>query len=268
MAHMRSEKRPVAVVTGASRGIGRAIALHLAEAGFDLVIVSRSLGDPKEPNTLAHTEALINQQGRRCLAVPLDISDLAAHASFLEQMQREKLRLDVVVCNAGIAPPQRLPLLETTPENWDTVMGVNLRGTFFFAQALARYMISTPKSPHMGMRKFIFITSISAYAASVNRVEYCAAKAGLSLVARCFAVALAPYDIAAYEVRPGLITTDMTAAVHDVYTERIQGGLLLEPRWGTPDDVARAVRSLAVGDFDYSTGTVFEVSGGFGVSRL
>jgi 3-oxoacyl-[acyl-carrier protein] reductase len=172
----------------------------------------------------------------------------------------------VLVSNAGIAPPQRLDLMETTPANFDVVLGVNLRGAFFLAQAVARRMVA--RGAGDGRRALIFISSCSAEMVSVNRVEYCISKAGLAMAAEGFAVRLAAEGIAVFDVRPGIIKTDMTAGVVAKYDALIDGGLVPAKRWGLPEDVAAAVVALAKGDFAFATGTVVNVDGGLAVSRL
>ena len=170
--------------------------------------------------------------------------------------------------NAGIAPEQRLDVLDTTPESFDRVMGTNLRGAFFLAQQAAGYMLER-RSAVAGCRpRLIFIGSVSAGASSPSRVEYCISKAGLSMVARVLADRLAAESIPVFEVRPGIIRTDMTAPVHERYDAAIADGLVPQRRWGEPDDVAKAVAALARGDFDYSTGLIVDVGGGVNIPRL
>jgi 3-oxoacyl-[acyl-carrier protein] reductase len=177
-------------------------------------------------------------------------------------------RLDLFVSNAGVAPEPRLDVLETTPASFDRVMGTNLRGAFFLAQKAARYMLSC-KAAHADVHpRMVFIGSISAQASSPGRAEYCVSKAGLSMVARVLADRLAPEGIAVFEVRPGIIRTDMTTPVQDRYDAAIAGGLVPQRRWGEPEDVARAVSALARGDFDYATGLIVDVGGGIHIPRL
>jgi NAD(P)-dependent dehydrogenase (short-subunit alcohol dehydrogenase family) len=176
-------------------------------------------------------------------------------------------RLDLLVNNAGMAPRERRDLLEATPESFDEVLRVNLRGPYFLAQAAARTMVESGGPGRPG-RCIVFITSMSAAVASVNRGEYCVSKAGLSMASLLFATRLAGEGIAVYEVRPGVIRTDMTAAVAGRYDRLIEGGLTLQRRWGTPEDVGRAVAMLARGDLPYSTGQVIQVDGGLMVQRL
>jgi NAD(P)-dependent dehydrogenase (short-subunit alcohol dehydrogenase family) len=177
-------------------------------------------------------------------------------------------RVDVWVNNAGVAPGVRLDLLETTPENWDRVLGTNLRGPFFLTQAVARRWIDLIERGIVRAPRLVFIGSVSSEAASVNRGEYCVAKAGLSMLARLFAIRLAEHGITVHEIRPGIIATDMTAGVRASYDQRIADGLSPIRRWGTPEDVGRAVAALARGDFPFSTGDIWHIDGGFHVPRL
>ncbi|MBI1317906.1 MAG: 3-ketoacyl-ACP reductase [Candidatus Hydrogenedens sp.] len=256
--------RGVALVTGGSRGIGRGIALALAESGFDIVGTATKADPAETDKGLYEVKARVETLGRRMAVAAGDLSDVAAHKSLVQTALDAFGRIDVLVNNAGVAPLVRMDLLETTPESYDRVMGINLRGPFFFTQRVAHQMIAQGGAPG----RIIFVTSISARAASANRAEYCVSKAGLSMTAQSFAVALAPHGIPVFEIQPGVIQTDMTAAVQEKYDRLIGEGLLLTPRWGAPEDIGKACASLARGDFDYATGGVFEVGGGFGVPRL
>ncbi len=243
-------ERPVALVTGASRGIGRAIADALDAAGFEVVGLARgSAGD-----------------GPR-LTLACDVADLSQHDTVFARIAERFGRLDLFVSNAGVAPAERRDVLETTPESFDRVLDTNLRGAFFLAQRAARVMLAGRRTGPVQPR-MVFITSVSARTASRNRVEYCVSKAGLSMVARVFAERLADDGIPVFEVRPGIIRTDMTAPVQAKYDAAIAGGLVPQRRWGEPGDVARAVVALARGDFDYATGTIIDVGGGLHLPRL
>jgi len=259
---------PVAIVTGASRGIGRAIALGLAGAGFDIAALSRPETGSAVPGALDELGQQIAARGREFLGLRADVADLARHQEVMAEIGRRFGRLDLFVGNAGIAPSPRRDVLEMTPDSFDRVVGVNLRGGLFLAQQAARYMIECARPPEAPRRAMVFITSVSAERSSVNRAEYCISKAGLSMAARVLADRLAPEGIAVYEVRPGIIRTDMTAAVREKYDQAISEGLVPERRWGEPEDVARAVVALARGDFDYSTGMIVDVSGGLSIPRL
>lgn len=260
--------KAVALVTGASRGIGRGIALTLAKHGFDIAGAATS-GDPSNREKgIYEVKDRVEELGQRFVPVLGDISNLDAHAAMIGAATDAFGRIDVLVNNAGVAPLKRLDMLETTPESFDRLIDINLRGAFFFTQAIANAMIAAGTHPAGFTPKIIFVTSISAYTASPNRAEYCISKAGLSMTAQCFAVRLAEHGINVYEIRPGIIQTDMTSGVKDKYDGLIGQGLLLQKRWGTPEDIGKAVVGLADGYFDYATGAAIEVGGGFGVMRL
>lgn len=259
---------PVALVTGASRGIGRGIALELARAGFDIAGAATKADPADTEKGLYEVKARVEELGRRFVPVAGDLADCTVHSRMLDEVTAAFGAIDLLVSNAGVAPEKRLDILETTPESYDRVMGINLRGPFFFAQAVARRMIEQVKAGRARKPAMIFITSISAYTASPNRAEYCVSKAGLSMTAQNFAVRMAEYGINVYEVRPGIIATDMTSAVTEKYDKLIGEGLLLQKRWGTPEDIGKAVSGLAQGYFDYATGAAIEIGGGFGLLRL
>lgn len=254
----------VALVTGGSRGIGRAIAMHLADAGFDVAALARPHSRDAGPCALDALRSEIESKGRRCLALHADVADLHRHLDIVEKVYAQFGRLDVFVSNAGVAPDPRLDVLEMTPESFDRVLGTNLRGAAFLARAVAQAFVARPAAG----RSIVFITSVSAERASTNRAEYCVSKAGLSMFARVLADRLAPHDVPVFEVRPGIIRTDMTAAVAEKYDRLIAGGLVPQARWGQTDDVARVVVALARGDFSYSTGTIIDVGGGLNIPRL
>lgn len=258
----------VAVVTGASRGIGRGIALELAGHGFDIAALCTRIDPAETERGVLEVKARVEALGRRCLPVAGDLSDQATHARIVEEILADFGEIQLLVNNAGVAPLQRMDLLECTEESYDRVMRINLRGPFFFTQRVARQMIAQVESGTVSKPRIVFITSISARTASPNRAEYCVSKAGLSMTAQNFAVRLASHGIGVYEIQPGIIATDMTEGVKEKYDRLIEGDLLLTKRWGTPEDVGKAVTALAEGFFDYATGAVIEVGGGFGVSRL
>jgi NAD(P)-dependent dehydrogenase (short-subunit alcohol dehydrogenase family) len=259
---------PVALITGASRGIGRAIALALAAEGFDLAATARARRGATSPDRLAETGAAVAGRGRRWLPIEADIADLEGHAIAIDAIDRAFGRLDLFVSNAGVAPERRMDVLDTTPESYDRVMATNLRGAFFLAQRAARYMLQRREAAPGSTPRLIFIGSISAVASSTFRPEYCISKAGLAMAARVLAHRLAGEGIPVFEVRPGIIHTDMTAPVQERYDAAIADGLVPQRRWGEPEDVARAVAALARGEFDYSTGLVVEVGGGLMMPRL
>lgn len=258
--------RPVALVTGANRGIGRAIALSLSEAGWDIAGIDLKFSVAE--TTRKSLMSLIHAGGGEFLQIESDISDLDRHEIDIGLVLEKFGRLDLLVNNAGVAPLERLDALETTPESFDRVLDVNLRGTFFLTQVAARHMLEHVGNIPDYSPKIIFITSISAVVSSPSRAEYCISKAGLSMTANIFADRLSESGINVYEIRPGVIQTAMTAPVIEKYNKLIADGLIPQKRWGFPGDVAMAVVGLAKGYFDYSTGMVFEVSGGMDIRSL
>ena len=259
---MTASAKPVALITGARRGIGRACGEALARAGFDIAATDLVLDDACEAAKAAFTVA-----GADAAFVANDISDIGSHAGLIEAVMARFGRLDCLVNNAGRGAVVRGgDLLDLKPENYDTVMSVNLRGTLFLTQAVAKAMLARGESGHP--RSIITITSASAEMASPDRADYCVSKAGLSMAMRAFAVRLAPEGIAVLEVRPGIIRTEMTAAVAERYDARIADGLIPAGRWGEPADVGEAVAGLASGKFAYAMGSVIRVDGGLLIPRL
>lgn len=295
-----SDKRPVAFITGASRGIGRGIALELASHGYDIAGSSRVFDSQNTDSGIFEVKQRIEESGASCLPVQGDVSILDDHERMIKTTVDQFGRIDLLVNNAGVAPEQRLDVLETTPESFDRVLSINSRGPFFLTQRVARQMIAQVKSGTGGppwplsapndstapegtatedrpyrigglpgiKPRIIFITSVSVYMSSPSRAEYCLSKAALSMAAAIFADRLSEYGINVYEVRPGIIKTEMTAAVQGKYDRLIDGGLIPQGRWGLPGDVGKAVVALASGGFEYSTGAVIEVSGGMNIRRL
>ncbi len=261
-------EQPTALITGASRGIGRAVALELAAAGWNIVAVARTPAGTAERPGLRELEAPVRERGGGFLAFEADIADTGQHPALLEAAGESFGRLDLLVNNAGVAPLQRLDLLETEPESWDRVVGIDLRGPFFLTQEVARAMLAAEPGTGGYEPKIVFITSISAVVSSVNRPEYCVAKAGLSMTATLFADRLAEAGIPVYEIRPGIIRTGMTAPVEETYERLIAEGLVPLGRMGEPEDVARVVAALARGDLAYATGTAIEISGGMNIRSL
>lgn len=256
--------KPVAVITGASRGIGRAIALSLAKEGFDIAAIART----SDSEGMTSLQPEIEKRGSEFFPIGLDISATTHHDEAIRNIIERFGRIDILVNNAGVAPQERKDILEMTEESFDLVTDINLRGPVFFAQRVAREMIWLKRNqPEMSLT-IIFITSVSSYMSSTNRLEYCVSKAGLSMAATIFADRLAEEGINVFEVRPGIIETDMTARVKDKYDKLIAEGLIPQKRWGRPSDVSKAVASLARGDWSFSTGTVFEISGGMNIKSL
>lgn len=257
------EKQPVALVTGGSRGIGRGICLALAREGYTVLVNYKGNVSAAE-----ETRELIEKAGGQAEISQGDIA-LAEHRDLMLDFCLEQLgRLDLLVNNAGIAPPERLDLLETTEANYDAVLKTNLRGPFFLTQRAANMMIAQLHEGSILSAAIVNVSSISAYTASVNRGEYCISKAGLSMLTKLFATRLAEFGINVYEVRPGVISTDMTSGVQKKYDELIRDGLTPIARWGEPEDVGKAVAALARGDLPFSTGEVINVDGGFHLHRL
>lgn len=268
LAKKKLGTRPAAVVTGAGRGIGRAIVLALAREGYDVVGID-ILFDPRDTKTgLFEVKRRVAEIGGRFLPVAGDVSRIADHDRMLDAAAGVCGRIDVLVNNAGVAPAQRADVLETGPASYDRLMGVNARGPFFLTQNAARRMAAQEPRPDGVRPAVVFITSLSAAVSSTDRAEYCISKAALSMAARVFADALAGKGIGVYEIRPGIVATDMTAGVKEKYDRMIAAGLVPQGRWGQPEDVGRAVAALVRGDFGYSTGAVIEVSGGMDIRRL
>ncbi|MDK1032608.1 MAG: 3-ketoacyl-ACP reductase [Planctomycetia bacterium] len=263
-------ERPVAIVTGASRGIGKAIASELARMGFDLVIthLDFATGSKADDSAAAEAKKEIEGHGADCLAVRSDISSSVDREGLLALARERFRRCDMLVNNAGVAPLQRADLLDATEESFDRVISINLKGPYFLTQAVARWMIEQKQEFPKRAFRIVNIGSLSAYTSSPKRGEYCISKAGIAMMTKLFADRLAEFGIGVFEVRPGIIATDMTAAVKEKYDGLIGEGLTPTRRWGRPEDVARAVAALASGRLDFSTGQVINVDGGFHLRRL
>ncbi|MGB7265118.1 MAG: 3-ketoacyl-ACP reductase [Terracidiphilus sp.] len=253
----------VALVTGGARGIGLGIARRLAKDGFAVAISGRRAEEDAQPGLDS-----IRELGGQAIYVQADVADGAARARLLLEIEERFRRLDVLVNNAGIAPRVRVDILEAREEHFDEVMATNLKGPYFLTQAVAQWMVRQRESVGTAHRAIINIGSISATVASVNRGEYCLSKAGVAMATRLWAVRLAEFGIGVYEVRPGIIESEMTAGVRGKYDALIEGGLLVEKRWGTAADVASAVSVLARGELPYATGAVIAVDGGLTLARL
>jgi 3-oxoacyl-[acyl-carrier protein] reductase len=253
----------VALVTGASRGIGRGIAVALGAADWQVAVNYRS-----SEVAANQTVAVIQANGGTAQAFQADIAIAADRARLIDQVIERFGRIDVLVNNAGVAPSQRLDVLEVTVESYERVMDTNLKGPFFLTQQIANRMIDLLRAGIIEAPKIVNIGSMSAYTSSPNRSEYCLSKAGISMMTLLFADRLAEYGINVYEVRPGIIATDMTTAVKEKYDSLIAEGVTPIRRWGQPDDVARAVVALAESYLPFSTGEVINVDGGFHFRRL
>jgi 3-oxoacyl-[acyl-carrier protein] reductase len=256
-------KKRVALITGGSRGIGLGIAEALADRGFDLAI-----NGVREPAAIAAVLAELGKRGATVRYCRGDVAVASDRQAIIDAVRAAFGRLDVLVNNAGVAVAKRVDILEATEESFDRVMGINLKGPYFLTQLAARWMIEERQSDTAFRGVIINISSISATEASINRGEYCISKAGIIMATQLWAHRLAENGIAVYEVRPGLIHTDMSAPVAEKYDRMIAGGLTVENRWGEPEDVGRAVAMLAAGELTYATGNVLNIDGGLTLRRL
>jgi len=253
----------VALITGGSRGIGFGIAKHLAQNGFDLAV-----NGVREEKAVDDALLELRKAGADVLYCQGDVSLADDRKKIIEQVKQHFGKLHVLVNNAGVAPKERKDILETSEESFDRLIATNLKSTYFLSQQVANWMIEQKKADTSFTSCIINISSVSATAANVNRGEYCVSKAGISMVTQLFAVRLGEFDIPVYEVRPGVIDTDMTAAVKEKYDKLFAEGLAVQKRWGYPDDVGKAVSALALGNFPYSTGQVIMIDGGLTLLRF
>jgi NAD(P)-dependent dehydrogenase (short-subunit alcohol dehydrogenase family) len=259
-----SSSNKVALVTGASRGIGRGIALALAQENFDCAInFARNAAAAEE------VQHQVAAAGARGVLVQGDVSLAADRHRIVQETLQAFGRIDLLVNNAGVAPDVRADILEAGEESFDRLININLKGPYFLTQLVARRMIDQVQQGVIRHPKIVTISSISAYAASVNRGDYCVAKAGLSMMTKLYAARLAEYGIYVYEIRPGVIATDMTGPVKAKYDQLIlEQDLTPIHRWGQPEDVGRAVVAIAKDLLPFSTGEVINVDGGFHLQRL
>jgi 3-oxoacyl-[acyl-carrier protein] reductase len=253
------DERRVALITGGTRGIGLGIAVKLAEGGFTVAITGRRPAEEVQP-----VLAQLTERSPSSIYIQADVASTADRQRLLQTVEAQLGRLDVLVNNAGIAPRIRADILEAGEESFDELIATNLRGPYFLTQSVATWMIRHPAPG----RSIINISSVSATVASVNRGDYCIAKAGIAMATKLWAVRLAEHGIAVYEVRPGIIETDMTAGVKGKYDALIESGILLQKRWGTPEDIGTAVSMLARGQLPYATGAVLVLDGGLTMARL
>ncbi|GAB5375958.1 MAG: 3-ketoacyl-ACP reductase [Acuticoccus sp.] len=254
--------RQVALVTGSSRGIGLATARALAGAGFAVAI-----NGPADDAELKAAAGEVGALGGKVLALPFDVSDLARHEAALEKVEAALGPLTTLVNNAGVGALSRGDPLDVTPESWDRCVAVNARAVFFLTQAFARRLLARQREPS-AFHAIVNVTSANAEAVAVPRSEYCASKAAAAMVSKAWAVRLGRADIAVYDVRPGLIETDMTAPVIASYEERARNGLTLFPRVGAPQEVGKIIATLASGQLPYTTGQVISADAGMLVSRF
>ena len=261
---MNGEARaPVALVTGGRRGIGAAICHALAKRGFAVAVA-----DIERDANAEETLRALKNSGARTEFFRADIGDIARHSSLLDRVWKSFGTLDCLVNNAGVQVKARGDLLDVTPESFDRLMAVNLRGTFFLTQAAAKRMVAEKRAKSAPHRSIVTISSINVMRAAVNRGEYCMSKSALTMMTKLFALRLAEHGIHCYEIRPGVIATDMTAPAKDRYDTFIAGGGVPMKRWGDPTDVGEAVASLAAGALPFSTGDYFAIDGGLHIETL
>lgn len=260
---IKKATKPVALITGGSRGIGLGIAIEMAKAGFNLAV-----NGIRAENEVSDTIDSLSTLGADVLYVRGNIADNNDHLRMVSQVTEKWGCINVLVNNAGIAPPKRLDILEATADIYDVVMGTNLKGPYFLTQLVARQMVEQKKADQNYDCCIINVSSVSATIASVNRGEYCISKAGIAMATQLWAVRLAEYGINVYEIRPGIIKTDMTAGVQEKYDHLIGEGLTLQKRWGLPEDIGKVAAAMATGYMPYSTGQVVMVDGGMTVGRL
>jgi NAD(P)-dependent dehydrogenase (short-subunit alcohol dehydrogenase family) len=246
---LRMNNKPVAVITGASRGIGKSVAIALAAEGYDIAAIARSVDSEGMENLCPEVES----KGAQFFPIGLDISCTSCQKEVVSNILERYGRIDVLINNAGVAPLQRNDILDMTEESYERVMNINLKGPVFFAQKVAREMIWLKQQIIDYNPVIVFITSVSAERSSTNRAEYCISKSGLSMASTVFADRL---------------QTDMTSKIKDKYDKLISEGLVPQKRWGMPVDIGKAVASISRGDWNFSTGMVFEISGGLNIHKL
>jgi len=256
-------EQKVAIITGAARGIGYSIALQLARDGCAIAIF-----DILEPEKVEENIKELKKECQPVLYFQGDLAQSKDHYNFCKQVMKEYGRIDFLINNAGVAPKKRMDILETTEDSFNYVLDINLKGTFFLTQKVANIMIDEIKKYNEIKPKIINIASISSYTSSSNRGEYCISKAGVSMITKLFADRLSEYNINVYEIRPGIIYTDMTKTVKDKYDKLIANGITPIKRWGYPEDVAKAVSVCCLGKLDFSTGEIINVDGGFHLKRF
>ncbi|MFI4912080.1 MAG: 3-ketoacyl-ACP reductase [Sedimentisphaeraceae bacterium JB056] len=266
---MKNEK-PVAIVTGASRGIGKAIASEVASLGYDLVISYFDFKDGQPDDSAAKaTQSELTASGAKCEIFRGDISDAGDRDKLVALTKTVYGRCDMLVNNAGVAPAKRADILEATEDSYDRVMNINLKGPYFLTQLVANWMVEQRKDNPEGGMRICNTGSMSADTSSPSRGEYCLSKAGIGMMTMLFADRLAEYNIGVFEIRPGVIKTNMTSVVTEKYDKLIfEENLLPTKRWGLPEDIAKVVGGIAEGRMDYCTGQVINVDGGFHLRRL
>jgi len=255
--------KKVALITGGTRGIGFGISQCLAADGYHLALSGRT-----SATGVSAVITELQRQGTEVLYVQSDVADASDRERLVEAVRERFGALHALVNNAGVAPLERADILSATAESYDRVMNINLKGPFFLTQAVANWMVSQAAESESYTGTIINVGSISATLASTNRGEYTISKAGIAMATQLWAVRLAEYGISVFEVRPGIIKTDMTRGVVEKYDRMIRDGLTLQPRWGTPEDVGKAVAMLCRNELPYSTGQVVMVDGGLTIGRL
>lgn len=253
----------VALVTGGTRGIGLGISQRLAADGFNLAVNGR-----REESEIADTLDALRSMGAEVLYCRADVSTAFDRQQMIAEVRGRFGRLDVLVNNAGVAPNERADILDADEASFDRLISINLKGPYFLTQLAARWMAEQYKADNRFTGSIINVSSVSATVASVNRGDYCISKAGIAMATRLWAARMAEFGVGVYEVRPGVIKTDMTAGVTEKYDKLIAEGLTVDPRWGNPEDVGRAVGVLARGELSYATGSVLMVDGGLTLPRL
>ena len=256
-------KRRCALITGSARGIGQAIAKQLAKEGINIAV-----NDICPEEGARQSVSLCRKEGVEAYYFKADISDSKSRVELVESIKQKFGRLDILVNNAGVAPKERKDILEATEESFDRVLSINLKGPYFLTQLISKWMIQQKYEDPDRELLIVNISSISAYTSSPDRGEYCISKAGVSMMTKLYADKLASYGINVYEIRPGVIYTDMTSKVRSKYDVLFKSGFTPIARWGQPEDVAKAVVGLAKGLYQYSTGEVINVDGGFHLRRL
>lgn len=249
----------IALITGGQQGIGFGIAKELVTAGFQVAIAAERHADEQ----VVHDALAI--LGNSARYFQHDVSDIGHVPALLDAIEAEMGPITTLINNAGVGSPLRGDMLDLAPSNFDFVMGINLLGAYFLSQEVARRMLAQTDDTY---KSIIFVTSVSATMTSIERAEYCLSKAGAAMMSALFAVRLAPHGIGAFELRPGIITTQMTAGVKDKYTARIADGLVPAARWGAPQDIGQVVVPLVTGQMQFATGAVIPVDGGLSIARL
>ncbi len=255
--------KPVALVTGGTRGIGFGISKRLAEDGFNLAVNGR-----REEADVAEPLNALRAIGADVLYCRADVADSAGRKQMVDDIRSHFGRLDVLVNNAGVAPNERADILDASEESFDRLISINLKGPYFLTQLVANWMAEQYRADNSFRGSIVNVSSISATVVSVNRGDYCISKAGIAMATQLWAARMAEFGVSVYEVRPGIIKTDMTAGVIEKYDKLIAEGLTVDSRWGTPEDVGRAVAVLARGELSYATGSLLMVDGGLTMPRL